>query len=236
MLRIINLRTILAICAVVLPIVASATPVTVNFSGDITGINSPLDGEAPFSVGDTATAWLTYDPAAPKDSACCFSTAVIDFGLDLGNGAVWNYDPLITSQTVTQGRYSGSNGWFQVWNYDLSGISGSVTAPEYNSPATLLPGASSYNTKFVPWQTLFFFNPPVDQSVLPQLPDFTSVRTDYVIQYTREDGGLVNLQQGVTVSWDEVSFEGQQRVPIPGTLTLFGLGLAGLGFARRKKA
>lgn len=35
---------------------------------------------------------------------------------------------------------------------------------------------------------------------------------------------------------DDLRFEGQAEVPAPATLLLFGLGLAGLGWARRKKA
>lgn len=46
-------------------------------------------------------------------------------------------------------------------------------------------------------------------------------------------GGLNNSQLSTIVNWD---FEVDGRVPEPGTIALFGLGLAGLSFARRKKA
>ncbi len=41
-----------------------------------------------------------------------------------------------------------------------------------------------------------------------------------------------------TFGFDDVTFQAHvsNRIPEPGTLALFGLGLAGLGFARRKKA
>ena len=37
--------------------------------------------------------------------------------------------------------------------------------------------------------------------------------------------------------WSKVAFETERvQVPEPGTLAIFGLGLVGLGFARRRKA
>lgn len=59
--------------------------------------------------------------------------------------------------------------------------------------------------------------------------------TDSVGQYVRLQ---INSNHGSSIftQWGEIAFGAQATVPEPTTLTLFGLGLAGLVFARKKKA
>ena len=44
------------------------------------------------------------------------------------------------------------------------------------------------------------------------------------------------INKGDVIGIDDITFAKGAQIPEPGTLAIFGLGLAGLGFARRKKA
>ncbi len=195
--------------AMLLGLLVSAAPsgaVVIGYAFNGTVSNSGVPG---VSAGDTASGVFTYD------------TAVVDS--DLGNNSLGRFLSGTTmSMTINGMTWSLGNG---------VGIVQDRTAPDVNPDTFFLgdneitgPGAvsgvSTLGIQFVAPNTLF------GSDSLPSISELLAMLGD------GDDTATLALIGNEVLS---VDIRSVRIVPEPGALALFGLGLAGIGFVRRRK-
>ena len=196
-----------------------------------------LSFEGPLPPGLVATSYLqgTAVPNAARVTDQYLSTGLVISGAALvnlgvghapsgtnglagidGNGNL-DYDSPLTFSFFMPGNggVAGTTDYF-AYSADLGGGSGNIlTISAYDLLGVLLGQVS-----FVETGT---FTSPL---VLSGFGQFHSITVDHTLFNTSSGGIGIDL-----VTYGDVT----TSVPEPGTLTLLSLGLAGLGFARRKK-
>lgn len=192
---------------------AEATIIRVDFSGTI--------GSAPTDTGFTgrsATGFIQYDTTLATDANTGTNTQGIF--IDAITAASFTLD---LSYTVFLG--GGANKI--VVNNNAAGdsitLSGPVAGPD-------LVTASSTSIPFAMRLDLGGSASVLASDALPF--DFSPITTSRELQISFNGGGKLVSALMDTVSFSVVNTD--SVLPEPGTLALFGLGLAGLSFARRK--
>ncbi len=242
----IRARMIIAISLMILPILANADPITVNFSGVIQGygavgrfgdtVSSP--NAAPHSVwsggpsvGTTFSGSYSYDDAA-VDSA---TGGVLE---NVGSYSITSFLGEIGGQMF--GIRNGSSGGIGVFNNISPTNFLAVTADDtYALRTGSCCATATYDRgfEFIGAAALIFTGAELfsdDSLFLPELSEFPTTQFQYCT--LRGSSGIQCLVGDVTtLSIDGDSDGGSASVPEPGTLALLGIGLFGIGLARRRK-
>ena len=200
---------------------ANALPITFEFSGTVTTVNPALAGV--FSVGQSFSGSYTFESTAPDaDGTAVFGTYenVSAFTFNYGGGAyVGSTAPGVGSQS---GRITVGNDEPAVLFPDTYRVLAFEAIETVNGPDI---GAFSVVA------ALLFMGDPTGTAfgsdALPLTPPPLSGFT--VSEFSL---GFNNGQVDVAVLGTITSFN---QVPEPATLALFGIGLAGLGLAARRR-
>jgi hypothetical protein len=234
------------ICAVLLPLTAAAVPVTYEFSGRITmgGGSTPPEGEMfvpiiPFGAAFTGS--FTYETETPATydlpGYLAYDNPIVGATISFGAGGefgVFNFVNRPSSPTATQ---SSSISFINDLEYN-----GNPPYDQFGMYARLdgAPGDSPNMYRFLSFGTGDYTAQqiPVGQTLLDPLPveaflaGFHQLGFGYSLYDDAGqwiDGADVGSQQ-ITLTRVSTS------VPEPGTLALFGLGIAGVFLAQRRRA
>ena len=208
--------TYLAALAVMLsPMVANADLITWDFNGQIT----VADGSSSSSIGDDFRILVSFDTNALLERA--------QTGGRFGAGTRYEYDASGVSFLVSLEDQADqlitpvSGGFNLLWLRDNSEDRSCCEFPQVDGLTFALLDANGYGVSIIlRGSILDIFN----GGQLPTDPDPRLVDLEIaVFQWSVEDG----LTTGNITSIS--------RVPEPGTLALLGIGLLGMGAARRRK-
>lgn len=196
-----------------------AALIEVAYTGTTTSVGASLTGT--FSVGDSVQGTVVYDTTTPQSSA---SPTIATYG-----AAIQSFDFLI-------GSYSGSaTGNVRVYNDE----------PTFGDGAYFL-GNADVSAAQVGGQDLSRVQLFLNTNILTTLSnlDLPSVSDLNQLWANNIAAGNINFIE-FTGSGDDVRYSlsnvtakivtGDEEVPAPATLALLGLGLAGIGYGRRKQ-
>jgi hypothetical protein len=198
-----------------------AVPITFNFSGAVTRVNPGLLGT--FSIGQSIVGSYTFESTTPGQS---FSPGgILDPSITYYPSVLTAYSASFGSYTVGLGGTGSYNRTFVVNHDPGSG------ADVYNVENVLPSGATVAG--LVPGSIFFSFNDNTGSALsngsLPQTTDDLSAFGFLA------HGALDFLAGGDLVRVEFLISSVSTSVAEPATLGLMALGLAGLGFVRRRR-
>lgn len=236
-----NNKTLKRVAALLLigPLIANAEPITVSFSGDIIGygFTSNLFTEDTSLSATPSSLWVGLGPSVGTSfsGTYTYDDDAVDgftgggFGGLLGSYNLSNFSGEVGGLVFNSGA-SGSIRINNNLNFEATAVSGvdrySVVSGSCCASAVYDVGGSDA----IIGMGLFLTGADVftdDSLVFPTLGDFPSTQ----FRWGRSAGGGVQSLVGNLTSLTI----GTVSVPEPGTLALFGVGLAAIGFTRRRK-
>ena len=208
---------LLALLAVLLsPMAANAGLITWEFNGEITEVN----GSSSSSLGDIFRVVVDFDANAVLERA--------QTGGRFGDGTRYEYDGSAMSFLVSlEGQADQSfspiaGGLNLLWLRDNSADRSCCEAPEVDGLTFALLDADAFGVSVIlRGSILDIFN----NGDLPTYPDPRLVDLEIAaFQWATADGSTIGRISSI------------RRIPEPGTLALLGIGLLGMGLARRSRA
>lgn len=236
---------------------AQAAPITAHLTGTIYNISQVVhnsdgtttrnglaqDSQATFDIGDSASITLVFDPdagtiGAAFDDAIIYSNVIQSISASLNGGAaVVAYDPTATgNNNNSTWLWPGTATYFAATDFGVGGgDGGTVTGQEFAN------SDPQFFTNWLPMQFVIFMDNVTENSPVPSMPQISEARIDWWATGERveSDGSITrfNLQQGVNIGIEQVSFEGvtdgPADVPAPAGLPLLIAGLLALGLRRK---
>lgn len=237
---------------------AYAVPVRLYFTGTIdhvagsSTIGPDLSADVPLSVGDRFQGYAVYDSdtiiSASSATVSHHAEAIQEFSVTFENAGTVYWDQLLVTNTNVQ----RTNVYVQESTDDVLGLwtlNNTTSLQAHSGTPSLVSFTSSFATTLTDWHAyrllLLIKGGDLTVGTLPDAPyDHPApvYRPDlFSLQYTsrgyRSDTGqFSSFVSNITGELDSAVFSSTGApVPEPTTLALMGLGLAGIGFARKKK-
>lgn len=216
-------RVSLVAMAVILALPAGATMIDLEFTGALVYVDTPLSGE--FSVGDDVSIALSIDDSLTPTSGSNWSdyaNALVSLEGIIGGDYSFSMNGNATAHlenSTTVGYGTGT--WSNSWSGDrLAANTGSVVGDTVAGTNPFYWGQYAVDTS----NTAFTSNPPL---LSPSL-DYSLFSEGFGFLSFDGGGGWILYELGSVNLEDTV-------VPEPATMTLLGLGLAGLAYRSRRK-
>lgn len=211
----------------------AAAPVTLDFLGYISRINTYLAPDTDLAVNDPVLFSITYDPDELNTQA-----VPIDFGFryTTGGGTEHSISFDTTGTFLKYANYGIPLGALAFVDWDQNGNSGAIQGPEFVST---IPNALS---NWTPQQMVLYLpsTPTGFGSPSSDINDYSTcyARMDWVVSYDDLDPttSRSGRQAGIYTEFSSITVTGQPSpVPIPSAIGLLALGLSAFaGIYRRK--
>ncbi len=216
-----KIKILLGASALLFASSSNAVVIQVDYTGSVTDLGDLLAGDG-VALYDNVSGSFTYDSdLAPTDS-------LLDFSVSLGS-----------SFTATMDATGSS--WFRVYNDIYSNPGDGFNVGTGNVTGSTLNGHTANSMQFGVWR-YNSLGQLWDDSLLPDMTDWANITLADInlADWRWMDFGLdTDDHWEDQIRWDVDSFTvsaASVSVPEPSIIALFGAGLVGLGFARRRKS